>query len=90
MVQRAEAEAFAEENGLMYIEASAKSAAGVDDAFIMTATSVWEKLHNGKLSMKTEVRIYLLYIFIIIIIYLFFYNYIYFHYIFRMILLILN
>lgn len=71
MVQRAEAEAFAEENGLMYIEASAKSAAGVDDAFIMTATSVWEKLHNGKLSMKTEVRILDLFYFNFLIINLF-------------------
>ena len=38
-----EAEAFARENGLHYVEASAKTAAGVEDAFVTTARMVWEK-----------------------------------------------
>eukprot|EP01035_Chromulina_nebulosa_P025824 gene25823-33731_t len=47
VVQRAEAQAFADDNGLLYVEASAKSAEGVDDAFIRTAESVWEKQKQG-------------------------------------------
>lgn len=33
MVQRAEAQAFADDNGLLYVEASAKSAEGVDGKY---------------------------------------------------------
>ncbi len=36
-VQTAEAEAFAKEFGLHYVEASAKTGDGVDDAFMKTA-----------------------------------------------------
>jgi hypothetical protein len=52
VVQRSEAQAFADENGLEYIETSAKSADGVDDAFIRTAERIWEKQKNGGLSRK--------------------------------------
>lgn len=47
VIQRAEAQAFADDNGLIYIEASAKSAEGVDEAFMKTAESVWEKQKQG-------------------------------------------
>jgi hypothetical protein len=52
VVQRSEAQAFADENGLEYIETSAKSADGVDDAFIRTAERIWEKQKSGGLSRK--------------------------------------
>lgn len=51
-VQAPEAEAFAAENGLMYIEASAKTGDGVDEAFIKTAESVWAKLLSGGLARR--------------------------------------
>lgn len=41
--------AFATENGLEYIEASAKTADGVDEAFIGTAERIWDKIKNGGL-----------------------------------------
>lgn len=49
VIQRAEAQAFAEENGLEYIEASAKTSDGVDEAFIGTAERIWDKIKNGGL-----------------------------------------
>jgi len=49
IVQRSEAEAFANENGLRYVEASAKSAAGVDEAFFLTARNIVEKVNSGGL-----------------------------------------
>jgi len=52
VVTRNEAQAFADENGLVYIETSAKNADGVDDAFIRTAERIWEKQKTGGLSRK--------------------------------------
>jgi len=52
VIQRAEAQAFADENGLEYIEASAKSADGVDDAFVRTAERIWEKMKTGGMGMR--------------------------------------
>ncbi len=53
VIQRAEAQAFADENGMEYIETSAKSAEGVDEAFINTAERIWEKSKNGGLARRT-------------------------------------
>jgi hypothetical protein len=53
VVQRSEAQAFADENGLEYIETSAKNADGVDDAFIRTAERIWEKQKTGGLARKS-------------------------------------
>ncbi len=36
-----------------YIETSAKSAEGVDEAFINTAERIWEKSKNGGLARRT-------------------------------------
>jgi Ras-related protein Rab-2A len=44
-----EARAFAEEKGLTYIETSAKTSAGVDDAFIRTAEAIYDKVQRGEL-----------------------------------------
>jgi Ras-related protein Rab-2A len=52
VIQREEAQSFADENGLFYIETSAKSADGVDDAFLKTAEAVWDKMKNGSLTRK--------------------------------------
>ncbi len=53
VVSREDAEAFAADNGLEYIETSAKTAAGVDDAFLRTTNNVWTRLHTGGLTRKT-------------------------------------
>jgi len=50
VITRTEAQQFADENGLTYIESSAKSAEGVDDAFMSTAERIWEKQKTGGLS----------------------------------------
>lgn len=54
-MSREEALAFANENGLEYIEASAKSADGVDDAFVHTAEKIWEKQKNGTLARRSTI-----------------------------------
>ena len=41
VVSREEAVAFAEKNGLKYVETSAKTAAGVDETFMGTASDIW-------------------------------------------------
>jgi Ras-related protein Rab-2A len=53
IVKREDAENFAEENGLEYIETSAKSASGVDDAFLRTTNNIWNRLLQGGLVRKT-------------------------------------
>jgi hypothetical protein len=53
VIQRAEAQAFADENGMEYIETSAKSAEGVDEAFISTAERIWDKSKNGGIVRRT-------------------------------------
>ena len=40
-VKREEGEAFARENGLVFMETSAKTAAGVEEAFINTAQEIY-------------------------------------------------
>ena len=46
-VKYEEAKNFATEMGLTYVEASAKSADGVDEAFRITATAILEKIKSG-------------------------------------------
>jgi len=46
-VRYEEAKNFATEMGLTYVEASAKSADGVDEAFRITATAILEKIKSG-------------------------------------------
>jgi Ras-related protein Rab-2A len=48
-VPKEEAQAFAEEKGLSYIETSAKTAANVDEAFIATAQAIYDKVQRGEL-----------------------------------------
>lgn len=42
-----EAARFAEENGLIYIETSAKTGQNVEDAFLLTAKKIFEQIENG-------------------------------------------
>ena len=53
VVPKEDAEQFAEDNGLEYIETSAKSAAGVDDAFLKTTNNIWSRQLAGGLARKT-------------------------------------
>ena len=53
-VSTEEGEMFARENGLLFIETSAKSAFGVDDAFVATAGAVLAKIDTGVLDVKNE------------------------------------
>eukprot|EP00597_Dinobryon_sp_UTEXLB2267_P002780 CAMPEP_0170074506 /NCGR_PEP_ID=MMETSP0019_2-20121128/11798_1 /TAXON_ID=98059 /ORGANISM="Dinobryon sp., Strain UTEXLB2267" /LENGTH=93 /DNA_ID=CAMNT_0010284853 /DNA_START=458 /DNA_END=739 /DNA_ORIENTATION=+ len=42
-----EGEIFAQENGLVFLETSAKSAQNVETAFIKTAENIYEKIKEG-------------------------------------------
>lgn len=46
-VSTKEGEIFAQENGLIFLETSAKSAANVETAFIKTAENIYEKIKEG-------------------------------------------
>ena len=56
VITRAEAQLFADENSLNYVETSAKSAEGVDEAFMRTAECVWEKQRTGGLDRKHTIN----------------------------------
>jgi Ras-related protein Rab-2A len=49
-----EGEKFAREHGLLFIEASAKTAANVEEAFIQTAKKIYEKIQKGQLDVSNE------------------------------------
>lgn len=53
-VLKSEGEEFAREHGLIFIEASAKTAEGVDAAFLQTAELVYEKMTTGKIAGQNE------------------------------------
>ena len=49
-----EGEAFAKEHGLLFMEASAKTANNVEEAFITTATTIYNKIKQGVLDVSNE------------------------------------
>lgn len=49
-----EGQAFANQHGILFIEASAKEAFNVDEAFINSARAVLSKLENGEYNLSTE------------------------------------
>mmetsp|Transcript_53485 Transcript_53485/g.121947 ORF Transcript_53485/g.121947 Transcript_53485/m.121947 type:complete len:101 (-) Transcript_53485:255-557(-) len=49
-----EGEQFAAQNGLIFLETSAKSAANVEQAFVKTAEKIYEKIVNGIYDVNNE------------------------------------
>uniref|UniRef100_A0A8C3KBB9 RAB2A, member RAS oncogene family n=3 Tax=Charadriiformes TaxID=8906 RepID=A0A8C3KBB9_9CHAR len=54
-VKKEEGEAFAREHGLIFMETSAKTASNVEEAFINTAKSIYEKIQEGVFDINNEV-----------------------------------
>lgn len=46
-VTREEGKKFADDNGLIFLETSAKTAQNVEDAFVSTATKIYENVEKG-------------------------------------------
>lgn len=53
-VSKAEGEQFARENGLVFVETSAKTATNVEEAFIQTARNINEKIVEGVFDVTNE------------------------------------
>ncbi len=47
-----EAKQFADENGLMFVEASAKTGDGVEEAFLETARKIYQNIQDGSLDLN--------------------------------------
>lgn len=56
-VKKEEGEAFARENGLVFMETSAKTAANVEEAFIDTAKEIYRKIQEGVFDINNEVGV---------------------------------
>jgi len=53
-VSTEEGEAFAREHGLVFLETSARTAAGVEDAFVGTARKIYDKIQEGVFDVSNE------------------------------------
>jgi Ras-related protein Rab-2A len=53
-VEYEEGERFAKENGLIFMETSAKTAEGVEEAFIQTARAIYNKILSGQFDVSNE------------------------------------
>ncbi|CEP00705.1 Ras family [Plasmodiophora brassicae] len=53
-ISKEEGEAFAKDNGLIFFETSAKTAANVEEAFIQTAEQIYEKIQSGVYDVNNE------------------------------------
>ena len=51
-VSKEEGEAFAKENGLLFLEASARDATNVDNCFLQTAEVIFENVKSGKVTLE--------------------------------------
>lgn len=54
-VPREEAERFAQENGLFFLETSAKTANNIEEAFVKTAEEIQRKIQDGTIDLTSEV-----------------------------------
>ncbi|RVW46198.1 Ras-related protein RABB1c [Vitis vinifera] len=57
-VSTEEGELFAKEHGLIFMEASAKTAQNVEEAFISTASTIYKKIQEGVFDVSNETRKY--------------------------------
>ncbi|CAL9748122.1 unnamed protein product [Musa acuminata subsp. burmannicoides] len=55
-VSTEEGEQFAKEHGLIFMEASAKTAQNVEEAFTRTAATIYKKIQDGVFDVSNEVR----------------------------------
>lgn len=53
-VSTEEGQEFARENGLIFLETSAKTSLNVDDAFMKTAKEIYEKVQQGSLDANND------------------------------------
>eukprot|EP00268_Persea_americana_P004575 TRINITY_DN11467_c0_g1_i4.p1 TRINITY_DN11467_c0_g1~~TRINITY_DN11467_c0_g1_i4.p1 ORF type:complete len:101 (+),score=27.57 TRINITY_DN11467_c0_g1_i4:770-1072(+) len=53
-VSTEEGEQFAKEHGLIFMEASAKTAQNVEEAFISTAATIYKKIQEGVFDVSNE------------------------------------
>lgn len=53
-VSKEEGESFAQENGLVFLETSAKTAANVESAFVKTAEKIYENIQTGVYDVNNE------------------------------------
>ncbi|KAL6536009.1 Ras-related protein RABB1c [Orobanche hederae] len=53
-VSTEEGEQFAKENGLIFMEASAKTSQNVEEAFIKTASTIYKKIQDGVFDVSNE------------------------------------
>ncbi|CAH8656714.1 unnamed protein product [Schistosoma rodhaini] len=57
-VKQEEAEAFARENNLLFVETSAKTGVNVEQAFATTARAIYERLQLGLLDINNDVGVF--------------------------------
>lgn len=55
-VSREEAERFAQEHDLFFLETSAKLADNIEEAFVKTAEEIQKKIASGTIDLNSEVR----------------------------------
>uniref|UniRef100_A0A0D3FWW4 Uncharacterized protein n=2 Tax=Oryza TaxID=4527 RepID=A0A0D3FWW4_9ORYZ len=53
-----EGEQFAKEHGLIFMEASAKTAQNVEEAFVKTAGAIYKKIQDGVFDLSNEVKFF--------------------------------
>jgi len=58
-----EGEQYAKRNGLIFMEASARTGENVDECFITTSAHVLEGIQQGKFNLKDEVSLCVCYIY---------------------------